>query len=62
MSKNIEILIIDDEKDICEQISGLLNDNSYSTITAHNSDDALEKFKYYKPKLVILDIWLNNSK
>ena len=62
MSKDIEILIIDDEKDICEQISGLLTDNSYSTISAYNSDDAINKFKDYKPKLVILDIWLNDSK
>ena len=62
MNKDIEILIIDDEKDICEQISGLLNDNNYLTISAYNSDDALYKFKHYKPKLVILDIWLNNSK
>ena len=62
MNEDIEILIIDDEKDICEQISGLLNDNNYLTISAYNSDDALYKFKHYKPKLVILDIWLNNSK
>ena len=40
MNKDIEILIIDDEKDICEQISGLLNDNNYLTISAYNSDDA----------------------
>ena len=62
MTRNLDILIIDDEKDICEQISGLLNDNSYSTISAYHSDEAIRKFIKNKPKLVILDIWLNNSK
>ena len=31
MSKLNDILIIDDEVDICEQISGLLNDKGYET-------------------------------
>ena len=62
MIKNISVLIVDDEKDICDQISGLLNDYSYDTFIAHKSDEALQILKNNKPDIIILDIWLNNSK
>ncbi len=62
MNKNGTILIVDDEKDICDQISGLLNDNFFETFIANSSDDALKKMKMKNPNLILLDIWLNNSK
>ena len=57
-----KILIIDDEKDICFLISEILKDEDYYTTSALNSDDALNKFKQNKPDLIILDVWLSNSK
>ena len=57
-----KILIIDDEKDICFLISEILKDEDYNTTSALNSDDALNKFKQNKPDLIILDVWLSNSK
>ena len=62
MIKNASVLIVDDEKDICEQVSGLLNDNFFKTYVANSSDEALKKIKLNNPNLVILDIWLNDSK
>ena len=62
MSKLNDILIIDDEVDICEQISGLLNDKGYETKSILSSEDGINAFKKKKYSLVILDIWLNNSK
>ena len=56
------ILIVDDEKDICEQISGILQDNLYKTSYSYTSDEALKKISEFSPRLIILDIWLNNSK
>ncbi len=56
------VLIIDDEKDICFLISEILKDENYNTSIALNSDDAISKFKEIKPDLVILDVWLSNSK
>ena len=56
-----KILIIDDEKDICFLISEILKDEKYLTDIALNSDEALKKFND-KPNLVILDVWLSNSK
>jgi len=57
-----KVLIIDDEKDICFLISEILNDENYITNTAINSEEAQIKFKDFNPDLVILDVWLSNSK
>ena len=57
-----KILIIDDEKDICFLISEILKDEAYITASALNSDDAIKKFNENKPDLIILDVWLSNSK
>src|SRR5918911_1979862 len=57
-----EILIVDDEPDIRAQIEGILTDEGYETRQAHNSDTALAAFKQRRPSMVVLDIWLQNSK
>ena len=57
-----KILIIDDEKDICFLISEILKDEDFVTSIALNSDDAIKKFTENKPDLIILDVWLSNSK
>jgi len=57
-----KVLIIDDEKDICFLISEILKDENYNTSIALNSDEAINKFNEIKPDLVILDVWLSNSK
>tara|TARA_Y100000590_G_scaffold470625_1_gene667061 strand:- start:2968 stop:4299 length:1332 start_codon:yes stop_codon:yes gene_type:complete len=57
-----KILIIDDEKDICFLISEILKDEKYLTDNAVNSNEAIEKFNSTNPDLVILDVWLSNSK
>ena len=45
MTKLNDILIIDDEKDICEQISGLLNDKGYETKSMISSEKELMLLK-----------------
>ncbi len=57
-----EILIVDDEPDICELVSGILQDEGYATRTARDADDALNAIKTRRPNLVFLDIWLQGSK
>ena len=57
-----KVLIIDDEKDICFLISEILKDENYNTSIALDSDEAINKFNEIKPDLVILDVWLSNSK
>ena len=63
MNKNTEhILIVDDEIDICEQISEILKDNHFSTKIVHTSEETIKSINEKSPILIILDIWLNNSK
>lgn len=57
-----DILVIDDEADIRELISGILQDEGFETRLAHNSDAALAEVATRRPSLVILDIWLQGSK
>ncbi|PIE12732.1 MAG: sigma-54-dependent Fis family transcriptional regulator [Rhodobacterales bacterium] len=57
-----DILIVDDEKDIRELISDILEDEGYSTRKAGNSDDAIKELATEQPGLLILDIWLKDSK
>src|SRR3984885_5201973 len=67
MSKNgsliaSEILVVDDEEDIRDLISGILRDEGYDTRVAGDSDAALAAVRARRPQLVILDIWLQGSK
>jgi two-component system nitrogen regulation response regulator NtrX len=57
-----DILIVDDESDICELVAGLLQDEGYGTRTARDSDSALNEIKARRPNLVFLDIWLQGSR
>jgi len=57
-----DILIVDDERDIRELISDILEDEGYATRLAGNSDDAMAAVNTEPPALMILDIWLKDSK
>ena len=57
-----DILIVDDERDIRELISDILEDEGYSTRLAGNSDEAMGAINNEPPALMILDIWLKDSR
>ncbi len=57
-----EILVVDDEEDIRDLISGILRDEGYDTRMAGDSDAALAAARARRPQLIILDIWLQGSK
>ncbi len=59
---NADVLVVDDESDICLQVSGILEDEGYKVVTAQNSDAALEALSAAHPKVVILDVWLEHSR
>ena len=67
MSKNglliaSEILVVDDEEDIRDLISGILRDEGYETRMAGDSESALAAARARRPQLIILDIWLQGSR
>src|ERR1700732_2969382 len=57
-----DLLIVDDEGDLRESVSGILSDEGHGTRTAKNSDEALSAIAARRPSLVFLDIWLQGSK
>ena len=57
-----EILIVDDEADIRELVAGILNDEGYETRVAGDSDSALTAIEARRPGLLVLDIWLQDSR
>ena len=57
-----DILVVDDEADIRELVSGLLEDEGYRTRKASSADEALAAIAARRPNLVFLDIWLQGSR
>jgi two-component system, NtrC family, nitrogen regulation response regulator NtrX len=56
------ILIVDDEKDIRELIGDILRDEGFSVRLAANSDACMSEINAEPPALMILDIWLKDSR
>ncbi|MGB3752765.1 MAG: sigma-54 dependent transcriptional regulator [Parerythrobacter sp.] len=57
----LDILVVDDERDIRELVSGVLSDEGYASRTAGDSDSALKAIDERRPSLVLLDVWLHGS-
>ena len=53
---NISVLIIDDEADMCEMLSHVLNQAGFITYTAHDGNTGLEVFNKESPSVAILDL------
>lgn len=56
------ILIVDDERDIRELIGDILRDEGYAVRLAGNSDACMAEINAEPPALMILDIWLKDSR
>ena len=56
------ILIVDDERDIRELIGDILRDEGHETRLAWDSTSAFSEINNAAPDLIILDIWLKDSK
>src|SRR5881398_2505555 len=58
----LDVLVVDDEADIRDLVSGVLEDEGYAARTAANSGEALQALGDRRPSLVLLDVWLHGSK
>jgi len=56
------ILIVDDERDIRELIGDILRDEGYQVRLAGTSDECMAEINAEPPALMILDIWLKDSR
>jgi two-component system nitrogen regulation response regulator NtrX len=57
-----DILVVDDEEDIRDLISDILIDEGYTTRLAGDSDSCMREINSAAPDLIILDIWLKDSR
>ncbi len=56
MQNQLKILVVDDDPDIREAISAVLEAQSYRVISACDGLEGLDKLKAEKPDLMILDL------
>ncbi len=56
-----DILVVDDEADIRDLVSGLLEDEGHAVRTASNSEEALAAIRARRPSLAVLDIWMQGG-
>lgn len=55
------ILIIDDDPDITDAMSVILENRGYQVRVAHDSDEGRGKLKEARPDLIILDVMMRTS-
>ena len=52
------VLIVDDDKNICDLLRLYLEKEGYSVILSHDGEEAVVKFNALKPDIVLLDVML----
>ena len=58
----LEVLVVDDEADIRDLVSGVLEDEGYAVRAAADSSQTLDAVEERRPSMVLLDVWLQGSK
>jgi len=61
MSDKQLVLVVDDDPDLVEAVSMKLESENYRVAKAYDGNQAWEKIKEEKPKLVILDVMMPNK-
>ena len=56
MEKSKKILVVDDDPDIREAVSAVLESQGYEVITARDGEEGLTKLREERPDLMILDL------
>ncbi|MBK7688005.1 MAG: response regulator [Elusimicrobia bacterium] len=53
-----KILVVDDDIQLCQLVSDILEEHGFQTLTAYNTDQAFKKLYENNPDLIVLDVWL----
>src|SRR3954451_19358496 len=58
----LEVLVVDDEADIRDLVSGVLEDEGYAVRPAADSTTALDAIEERRPSMVLIYVWLQGSR
>lgn len=58
LTKELKILIVEDEKNLAHLLKDAINSHCYSVVLAHNGKEGIAKFLSVKPDVVITDIMM----
>ena len=58
MTEKHRILVVDDEPDIRQLVSEILEDEGYNVVVAETAEQAREQVRVSRPELILLDIWM----
>ena len=53
-----KILVIDDDVQLCQLTSDILEEHGFQTLVANNTDQGFKKLYEESPDLILLDVWL----
>lgn len=53
-----KILVIDDDVQLCQLTSDILEEHGFETLVANNTDQGFKKLYEEAPDLILLDVWL----
>jgi DNA-binding response OmpR family regulator len=53
-----KILIIDDDVQLCQLTSDILEEHGFETLVANNTDQGFKQLYEEGPDLILLDVWL----
>jgi DNA-binding response OmpR family regulator len=56
MAAQLKVLVVDDDPDIVDSVSMILESGGYEVIVARDGEEALVKIQTARPKLLILDL------
>ena len=56
MTENTRVLVVDDEKKICEDLKAYLTYHGHEVEIALGGEEGLEKLKSFRPHVVLLDV------
>ncbi len=57
-NSDVKILVVDDEKAICEVLSASLKDEEFHVTVASDGVEALKAYDTFQPHIVLLDVWM----
>lgn len=56
MAAQLKVLVVDDDPDIVDSVSMILESGGYEVIVARDGEEALVKIQTARPKLLVLDL------